>query len=123
MLKNCKAVYGCVPKMLKNNIQFVVDMQNYISSESDKKLKFHDDCGQWDYKSKNYVVTYHLKSDFSRIFYRNNAFFRKARKGSVQEFIKLAVQHEKCILIKIICYSLKHMKDNNYTRLVTEIFL
>ena len=48
-------------------------MQNYISSVSDKKLKFYDDCGQWDYKSKNYVVTYHLNSDMSRIFYRNNA--------------------------------------------------
>ena len=122
MLKCCKTVYGCVPKILKNNIQFVVDMQNYTSSESDKKLKFYDDCGQWDYKSKNYVVTYHLKSDMSRIFYRNAAFFRKTRKGSVQEFIKLAVQPDKCNLIKIISYSLKHMLDKNYTRLVTAIF-
>ena len=65
MLKNCKVVYGCVPKMLKSNIQFVVDMQNYFSPQiKDRQLKFYDDCGQWDYKSKNYVVTYHLKSFF-----------------------------------------------------------
>ena len=122
MLENCTEVYESVPKIIKNNIQFVVDMRRYINPESQRSLKFYDDCGLWNYKTKNYNLTYHLKSDLSRIFYKNGAFCKKSRKGSVENYIKLSVQPKKCELIKIISYKLTHMLDKNYQRSITAIF-
>ena len=45
MLQNSNEVYYSVPKIIKNNIQFVVDMKRYMNPESQKSLKLYVDCG------------------------------------------------------------------------------
>ena len=77
IISNSDEVLGKIPNIIKSNIQFVVDMKNYWFPNSKWAFKFYDDCGEWDYQTKNYKLLYYLKSDFSQIFQKKWCFFQK----------------------------------------------
>ena len=77
LLINCDQVFDKIPNVIKSNKQFVVDMNNYYFPNSKRPFKFYDDCGEWDYKTKNYKTLYYLKSNFSQV-YKKDGFFSKS---------------------------------------------
>ena len=105
VLEKCDKVLDAVPKIIKSNVHFVLNMDNYYFPDSKKAFRFYDDCGEWDYKSKNYKVSFYQKSGFTKV----------SATCSVESLMKL----KECNLIKIIWYKIKHSLDKNFIRVVT----
>ena len=105
ILEKCDKVLDTVPKIIKSNVQFVLNMNNYYFPDSKKLFRFYDDCGEWDYKSKNYKVSFFQKSGFTKV----------SKKCSVESLEK----PKECDLIKIIRYRIKHSLDKNFIRWIT----
>ena len=94
-----------VPKIIKSICAICVKYEQLLLSRYKKAFRFYDNCWEWDYKSKNYKVSFCQKSGFTKV----------STTYSVESLEKL----KECDLIKIIWYKIKHSLDKNFIRVIT----
>ena len=96
-------------------------MNNYYFPNSKRPFKFYDDCGEWDYKTKNYKLLFYLKSDFSQVNQKNDVYFKKSKICSVETIMKLPDEIKEHDIIKFVWYKIKHKLDKNFIRIISVI--
>ena len=93
-------------------------MNNYYFPNSKRPFKFYDDCGEWDYKTKNYKLLFYLKSDFSQVCQKKDVYFKQSKICSVETFMKLPDEKIEHDIIKFVWYKKKHKLDKNFIIIV-----
>ena len=119
-VSNAKQIFDSIPKILKSNIEFFVNMANVKTY--DGKSSYVDDCGEWNWISRSYHYDYYLKRDFKIIYKKNNIFYyRKVVKGE-RGLFKCDPQPNESEIFSVTRISNSHQLDPAFIRKIAIVY-